>query len=68
MPGGPVAVTVHYGRYEDLGGAYDAVTEWLKGHGDEADGPYWEFYHTDPYTEPDPAHWRTELVAPYHAA
>jgi effector-binding domain-containing protein len=65
LPGGPVAVTVHYGRYEDLTAAYEAVAEWLKEHGYEPAGPHWEVYYTDPQTEPDSARWRTDLVAPY---
>ena|SRR5690349_3434129 len=65
LPGGPVALTTHYGRYEDVAAAYDAIAEWLKEHGYEPAGPHWEIYYTDPRTEPDPARWRTDVVAPY---
>jgi effector-binding domain-containing protein len=65
LPGGPAAITTHYGPHEDLGVACDAVTGWLKEHGYEADGPHWEVYYTDPQAEPDPARWRTDLVTPY---
>ena len=67
LPGGPVAVTTHYGRYEDLTAAYDAVAGWLKEHGLEPAGPHWEVYYTDPHSEPDPTRWRTDLIAPWHA-
>jgi effector-binding domain-containing protein len=65
LPGGTVAVTTHRGRYEELGVAHDAITGWLKEHGHEADGSPWEVYYTDPQTVPDPARWRTDVVAPY---
>lgn len=65
LPGGPAATATHYGRYEDLPAAYEAIAQWLKEHGYEPAGPHWEIYYTDPRTEPDPARWRTDLVAPY---
>ena len=67
LPGGPAAVTTHYGRYEDLTVAYEAVAGWLKEHGLEPAGPHWEVYYTDPQSEPDPTRWRTDLIAPYRA-
>src|SRR5512138_2276255 len=57
LPGGPVAVTTHYGRYEDLALAYQAVTDWLKEQGFEAAGPHWEVYYSNPAAQPDPATW-----------
>lgn len=65
LPGGPAAVTTHYGPYDGLTVAFDAIADWLKDHGHEADGPHWEVYYTDPQAEPDPARWRTDLFAPY---
>jgi effector-binding domain-containing protein len=67
LPGGSVAATTYYGPYEELGIAHDAITDWLKEHGYEADGSPWEVYYTDPQAEPDPARWRTDVVAPYRA-
>jgi effector-binding domain-containing protein len=67
LPGGPAAVTVHYGRYEDLTAAYSALAGWLKEHGRDADGPHWEVYYTDPQAEPDPTRWRTDLIVPYRS-
>ena len=67
LPGGTVAVTTHYGPYEGLVAAYDAVAGWMKEHDRQPDGPHWEVYYTDPSAEPDPARWRTDLVAPCRA-
>lgn len=64
LPGGPAAVTTHYGPYEGLTAAYDAVEIWLKENGREGSGPPWEVYYTDPQAEPDPAGWRTDVVQP----
>jgi effector-binding domain-containing protein len=66
LPDGPAAVTVHWGRYDDLTHAYQACRDWLADHGLEPVGPHWEVYHTDPNTEPDPARWRTDVVVPFH--
>ena len=67
LPAGPVAVTTHYGRYEDLAVAHKAVITWLEEHGTEPAGSHWEVYYTDPQSEPDPANWRTDLFVPYRA-
>jgi effector-binding domain-containing protein len=68
LPAGPAAVTTHVGPYEELEVAYRAVRDWLAGRGLTPAGPHWEVYLTDPNTEPDPAHWRTDLVVPYRDA
>jgi effector-binding domain-containing protein len=40
LPGGPVVTALHRGGYEDVGTTYEAVTEWLAGHGYQtADDP-----------------------------
>ena len=65
LPDGQAAVTVHWGPYEDLEKAYLACRHWLDSHGYEPAGPHWEVYHTDPFAEPDPARWRTDVVVPY---
>jgi effector-binding domain-containing protein len=48
LPGGRAATTTHYGRYEDLGWAHQAIIEWCDGQGYQRVGPRWEIY----------AHWR----------
>ncbi|MFA9431488.1 GyrI-like domain-containing protein [Egicoccus sp. AB-alg2] len=65
LPGGPAAVVVHIGRYDEVGAAYEAAHVWLAEHGHEPAAAPWEEYHTDPDTEPDPSRHRTEVVQPY---
>lgn len=65
LPGGPSAVTVHVGPYEQMAPAYDALASWVSSHGGELAGDPWEVYFSDPASEPDPATWRTEIVQPY---
>jgi effector-binding domain-containing protein len=51
LPPGRVAMTVHRGRYEDLGAAHSAVLRWCAEHGLDTAGPRWEIYghhHDDP--------------------
>ena len=68
LPAGHAAVTTHMGRYEDLGIAYEAIRTWLKARRYVEAGPHWEVYFTDPQAEPDPDHWRTDVVMPYRPA
>ena len=65
LPGGPAAVTVHVGAYDEMTPAYAAINEWLAVRGAAADGAPWEVYFTDPNEQPDPTAWRTEIVQPY---
>lgn len=68
LPVGPAATTVHMGPYEELDRAYEAALSWLDTIGYEQAGPHWEIYRTDPFVEPDPARWRTDVVVPYRLA
>ena len=65
LPGGPVAVTVHHGRCQDLDLAYQAVTGWLKERGFEVSGPHWDVYYTNLAAQPGTAIGRTDVVVPY---
>lgn len=65
LPGGPVAVTVHTGPYEEMEPAYGALMSWIEAKGGEPVGDAWEVYHSDPREDSDPATWRTEIVQPY---
>jgi effector-binding domain-containing protein len=58
LPGGTVAMAVHWGPYEGLGGAHDAVKRWCQDQGRQRAGPWWEVYgpHDD-----DPAKVWTEV-------
>jgi effector-binding domain-containing protein len=68
LPGGTVLTTVHFGPYEKLPEAHDALHIWLRDQNKEPAGPQWEFYWTDPGQEPDPYKRKTELVWPIRDA
>lgn len=64
LPGGEAAFTVHRGRYEDVGAAYSAATDWMTDNGYRPVGEAWEVYLDDPLvTEP-----RTEVFIPCQSA
>lgn len=58
LPAGQVAMTIHRGPYQGLGGAHRAVLDWSAAHGRQLAGPRWEVYgpHSD-----DPAQVWTEI-------
>ena len=58
-PGGTVAMTAHYGPYDQLGAAHDAVMAWCRAHGYETSLPFWEIYGD---WEDDPAKLRTDVL------
>lgn len=68
LPAGPAARTMHVGPYDEMEGAYAALSGWVRQHGGEPSGDAWEVYFSDPDEETDPATWRTEVVQPYRPA
>ena len=64
LPGGPVAVAVHAGPYDQLTETYAALERWIEANGFRIGGAPWESYITDPADHPDPADWRTEVYWP----
>jgi AraC family transcriptional regulator len=64
LPGGPVAVAVHGGPYDQLSETFAALQRWIEAGGLRIAGPPWESYVTDPAEFPDPADWRTEVYWP----
>lgn len=64
LPGGAVAYTVHTGRYESIGAAYDALYDWLTAHGVRPSGPPREIYVVGPAPGIRPEEYRTEIVVP----
>lgn len=64
LPGGPVAVAVHAGPYDQLTETYAALERWIEANGYRIGGAPWESYITDPADLPDPADWRTEVYWP----
>jgi effector-binding domain-containing protein len=68
LPGGEVIATDHFGPYEHLPRAGEALDQWLVDNDRTAAGPNWEYCWTDPGAEPDPAKWHTEVQKPLAAA
>jgi AraC family transcriptional regulator len=64
LPGGPVAVAMHGGPYDQLSETYAALERWIEANGYRVGGAPWESYITDPADHPDPADWRTEVFWP----
>lgn len=61
LPAGQVARTVHEGPYQELGGAYMALEQWIAAQGMVPTGPPWEVYLNDPHEQETP---RTLVVWP----
>ena len=47
-PGGRVASTIHAGPYEEVAGAYEALTAWIDTEGERRGGPPREIYLNEP--------------------
>lgn len=62
FPGGKMASVVHWGPYDQLGSAYDALTQWVKDHGLETTGVSYELYYSGPETPPQET--KTEILFP----
>lgn len=58
-PAGMVARTAHYGPYDQLGAAHDAVRQWCKANGREIVPPFWEIYGD---WSDDPSKLRTDVI------
>ena len=64
LPGGPVALGIHAGPYENLPDTNAAIERWIEANGYKVAGAPWEQYVTDPGEHPDPKDWRTEVYWP----
>ena len=64
LPGGPAAVTIHSGPYDQLQAAYAALEEWIAANGFHAAGAPWEAYLNDPADHSNPQDWKTEVCWP----
>jgi effector-binding domain-containing protein len=64
LPAMSVANTMLVGRYEDLGAAYGALTEWVLRNGLEPAGPVQERYLNGPGDLVPPSEYRTEVEVP----
>lgn len=64
LPGGRVVEMVYVGPYDGMESAYAEVESYLHEHRLVPGTVMWESYLTDPESEPDPAHWRTQICWP----
>jgi effector-binding domain-containing protein len=61
-PAGTVATTVHFGPYNQLGAAHQAICAWCAQHGYALAGPNWEIYgHWENDWNNDPTRIRTDV-------
>jgi len=61
-PSGLVATTTHYGPYQKLHDAHDAIQKWRQANGYKFAGPQWEVYgHWLPEWNNDPSKIVTDL-------
>lgn len=67
LPGGPAAVTLHYGPYDQLQAAYAALEQWIGANGFRPRSAPWEAYLNDPGDHPNPQDWKTEVFWPFQA-
>ena len=61
-PAGLVAHTTHFGPYNGLGAAHDAIKRWCEANGHRRAGPNWEIYgHWEQAWNTNPALIRTDV-------
>ncbi len=65
LPGGTAAMVTHFGPYEAMQPAYEAIQEWIAEQGGRTVGDPWEVYFTDPAEQTDPEEWKTEIYQPF---
>jgi effector-binding domain-containing protein len=63
MPSGRLATCLHVGPYEELGGAYEALTAFVRDTSYEPSGVSYEIYLNDPTSTP-PQELRTQIFFP----
>ena len=61
LPSGKALRAMHIGPYDRLHETYNFMTAYAKEKDLELSPLIWEYYLTDPNTEPDPSKWRTEI-------
>jgi len=64
LPAGRAAFMSYIGPYDGLRNACAQLMAWVEERDEEAAGPHWESYMTDPRTEPDPSKRITEIYLP----
>jgi len=67
LPAGRVVTTVHFGPYQRLCDAHEAIREWSAGHGHRCSGTSWEIYgHWQESWNTEPAKIRTDVFYLLH--
>jgi len=56
---------VHVGPYDTLENTYNAVLGQMQAEGLTPADTMWEYYLSDPETEPDPEKWQTRVIWPF---
>ena len=64
LPAGHAFEAMHVGPYETLAETYEAIMGKMQAEGVTPGSSMWEYYLSDPATEPDPAMWKTLVVWP----
>lgn len=64
LPAGRALEAMHVGPYDALPETYSAVMAKMQAEGLTPGDAMWEYYLSDPATEPDPAAWKTLVVWP----
>jgi AraC family transcriptional regulator len=64
LPGGPVAMALHAGPYQELQETFAALERWIAAQGYRKGGSPWESYLTDPGEHSDPSGLRTAVFWP----
>ena len=64
LPEADAFEAIHVGPYDTLGTTYGTIQERMREEGLNPSDTMWEYYLSDPETEPDPAKWQTRVVWP----
>ena len=64
LPAGRALEAMHVGPYETLPETYGKVMARMQAEGLTPGDTMWEYYLSDPGTEPDPSAWKTLIVWP----
>ena len=64
LPGGRCYEATHTGPYDTLEQTYNVILEQIGRDGGTPADVMWEYYLTDPDTEPDPGKWQTLVCWP----
>ncbi|MHA7222585.1 GyrI-like domain-containing protein [Arthrobacter sp. RHLT1-20] len=64
LPAGRALEAMHIGPYDTLPQTYGAVMARMQAEGLTPGDSMWEYYLSDPATEPDPSTWKTLVVWP----